>query len=172
MQIGTNLPAMMPLWAPKWDAATVRRGVLEVARAADRHGYAFVNTAEHLLIPPDNTVYKGPWYDPLVPLAFVAGVTSRVRLLTSVLVAPYHSPIVLGKAAATLDLLSGGRLILGIGSGHLEAEFRALNLPYEERGAMTDEWLAILRALWEPEPVRLHGRWCNCEEMNVDAKPE
>lgn len=172
MRFGMQLPAVTPLWAPKWDASQMRQAIRATAQAADRLGYDWLATAEHLLIPPDNTVYRGPWYDSLMPLAFIAGITERVKLHTSVLVAPYHSPVALAKQLATLDLLSGGRMIFGVGAGHLEAEFRAMSLPYEDRGRMTDEWLRLMRALWETDPVNFSGRWLSFEGMNFEPKPE
>ena len=171
MQIGIGLPATHPLWAPKWDAQQVRRGVVEAAKAADRLGYAWVSTPEHLIVPPDASVYRGSWYDALTSLTFAAAVTQRVQLLTAILVLPYHNPVVLAKTIATLDLLSGGRVILGVGAGHLRSEFAALGLAYAERADMTDEYLALLRALWETEPVSFEGRWYRFREMNFEPKP-
>jgi probable F420-dependent oxidoreductase len=171
MRIGTGLPATMPLWSPKWDSGQVARGVFEVAKAADRLGYAWVSTPEHLIVPPDAAVYKGSWYDALTILSYVAGVTTRVRLLTSVLVVPYRSPVALAKAVATLDALSGGRMILGVGAGHLQSEFEALAVPYDERAERMEEYLALLRALWEREPVTFEGRWYRFRDMNFEPKP-
>src|SRR5258705_13085712 len=94
-----------------------------------------------------------PYYEPLTLLSFVAARTRRVRLGPSVLVPPYHNPVRLAKGAATLDVLSGGRLILGVGVGLIEKEIRALGSPYTERGAFTDEAIAVMRALWtQDEP--------------------
>src|SRR2546429_8190285 len=87
-----------------------------------------------------------PYYEPLTLLSFVAARTRRVRLGTSVLVLPYHNPARLAKAAATLDVLSGGRLIMGVGVGLIDKEMRAMGSPYAERGAFTDQALAVMRA--------------------------
>jgi probable F420-dependent oxidoreductase len=171
MQIGVGLPATFPLWSPGWDTAKVARGVVSVAQAADRLGYAWVSTPEHLIVPPDAAVYKGAWFDALTTLSYAAATTQRVRLLTTVLVLPYHQPIALAKAVATLDVLSGGRMILGVGAGHLESEFTALGVPFAERAALTEEYLALLRALWETEPVSFAGRWYRFEDMNFEPKP-
>src|SRR5882724_8958606 len=89
-----------------------------------------------------------PYYEPLTLLTYVAARTRRVRLGTSVLVLPYHNPIRLAKAAATLDVLSGGRLILGVGVGAIEQEMHAMGSPFAERGAVTDEAIAVMRTLW------------------------
>ena len=98
-----------------------------------------------------------PYYEPLTLLSFVAARTSRVRLGTSVLVLPYHNPIRLAKAAATLDVLSGGRLILGVGVGAIEKEMQAMGTPFAERGAFSDEAIAAMRALWTEAEPRFDG---------------
>jgi probable F420-dependent oxidoreductase len=172
MKIGTQLPAMMPLWAPKWTPQQVAEAAIAVGRAADRLGYEWVSVPEHQILPPRARVYKGPWYDPLMTLSYVAAATERVRLFTNILVAPYHEPVVLAKAVASLDLLSGGRVILGVGSGNQRGEFEALQVPFEERGAITDEWLALLRALWETELVTFEGKYYHLRDMNFEPKPE
>src|SRR2546430_602860 len=92
-----------------------------------------------------------PYYEPLTLLSFVAARTLHVRLGTSVLVLPYHNPIRLAKAAATLDVLSGGRLVLGVGVGAIESEMEAMGTPFRERGAFTDEAIAVMRTLWTQE---------------------
>ena len=94
-----------------------------------------------------------PYYEPLTLLTFVAARTQRVRLGTSVLVLPYHNAVRLAKTAATLDVLSGGRLVMGVGVGLIEKEMRAMGSPYAERGAFTDESIAVMRALW-PRTIR------------------
>src|SRR6266571_4384450 len=95
---------------------------------------------------PEN---RSNYYEPLITLSWVAGATRRVRLGTSVLVLPYRNPVVTAKQLATLDALSGGRVILGIGVGWLEEEFQALGQPYfRQRGSLTDEYVRIYRALW------------------------
>src|SRR5713226_726220 len=100
-----------------------------------------------------------PYYEPLTLLSFVAARTRRIRLGTSVLVLPYHNPIRVAKTAATLDVLSGGRLILGVGVGAIEQEMRALSTPFKERGAFTDEAIAVMRALWTEDDPRFDGRY-------------
>jgi len=112
-----------------------------------------------------------PYYEPLTLLTYVAARTRRVRLGTSVLVLPYHNPIRLAKAAATLDVLSGGRLILGVGVGAVENEMVAMGTPFKERGAFTDEAIAAMRALWaQPEP-RFDGRYSRFAGMPFSPKP-
>src|SRR4029450_6148802 len=112
-----------------------------------------------------------PYYDPLTILSYVAAVTTRIRLGTSVLVLPYHHPMRLAKAAATLDVLSGGRVILGVGVGVAEQEFDALGSSYAERGAITDEAIAIMQALWTQAVPSHHGRVYRFSGMPFAPKP-
>jgi len=112
-----------------------------------------------------------PYYEPLTLLSFVAARTRRVRLGTSVLVLPYHNPVRLAKAAATLDVLSGGRLIMGVGVGLIEKEIRALGSPYAERGAFTDEAIAVMRALWTQDEPKFDGKYSRFDGMKFSPKP-
>lgn len=112
-----------------------------------------------------------PYYEPLTFLTYVAARTSRVRLGTSVLVLPYHNPIRLAKAAATLDVLSGGRLVLGVGVGAVEHEMVAMGTPFKERGAFTDEAIAAMRALWSQAEPRFDGRYSQFAGMPFSPKP-
>jgi probable F420-dependent oxidoreductase len=112
-----------------------------------------------------------PYYEPLTLLSFVAARTERVRLGTSVLVLPYHNAIRLAKTAATLDVLSRGRLILGVGVGAVEQEMVAMGTPFKERGAFTDEAMAAMRALWTQERPTFHGRYSQFAGMPFSPKP-
>jgi probable F420-dependent oxidoreductase len=112
-----------------------------------------------------------PYYEPLTLLSFVAARTERVRLGTSVLVLPYHNPIRLAKTAATLDVLSGGRLILGVGVGSIEKEMRAMGSPFAERGAVTDEAIAVMRALWTQADPSFDGKYSRFAGMKFSPKP-
>ena len=112
-----------------------------------------------------------PYYEPLTLLGFVAARTRRVRLGTSVLVLPYHNAIRLAKTAATLDVLSGGRLVMGVGVGLIEKEMRAMGSPYAERGAFTDESIAVMRALWTQDEPKFDGKYSQFEGMKFSPKP-
>ena len=112
-----------------------------------------------------------PYYEPLTLLSFVAARTTRVRLGTSVLVLPYHNPIRLAKTAATLDVLSGGRLILGVGVGSIEQEALAMGSPFAERGAVSDEAIAVMRTLWTQEDPRFDGKYSRFSGMKFSPKP-
>jgi len=112
-----------------------------------------------------------PYYEPLALLSYVAARTTRVRLGTSVLVLPYHNPIRLAKTAATLDVLSHGRLILGVGVGAIESEMEAMGTPFKARGAFTDEAIEVMRALWTQDSPRFEGRYSRFAGMPFSPKP-
>jgi probable F420-dependent oxidoreductase len=112
-----------------------------------------------------------PYYEPLTILSYVAALTRRVALGTSVLVLPYHNPIRLAKIAATLDQLSGGRLILGVGVGSIPQESEAMGSPYTERGAITDEALAVMKELWTQDDPKFEGAYSRFAGMKFSLKP-
>jgi probable F420-dependent oxidoreductase len=112
-----------------------------------------------------------PYYDPLTMLTYVAAKTERIALGTSVLVLPYHQPMRLAKAAATLDVISGGRLLLGVGVGVIEQELNAMGSPYAERGAITDETIAILKRLWTEDEPSHQGKRYQFNGMKFSPKP-
>ncbi|MFA5882365.1 MAG: LLM class F420-dependent oxidoreductase [Acidimicrobiia bacterium] len=109
--------------------------------------------------------------DPLEWLAYFAAVTSTVKLGTSVVVIPLHAPLVLAKRVATLDALSGGRVMFGVGLGWQIEEYRAVGVPYEERGARADEAIEVLRACWAPDPVEYSGPFTQVPRASVLPKP-
>jgi probable F420-dependent oxidoreductase len=114
-----------------------------------------------------------PILDPLVHLAFVAAATERLLLGTGIIILPQRNPLVLAKQAASLDVLSGGRLMLGIGAGYLEPEMTAVGVPMRERGARTDDYLAAMRALWsEPGPVEYHGPFVDFAGVDAHPRPK
>ena len=146
-------------------------GAATIATAADEMGLESIWSVEHVVIPdgyqsryPYNESGRLPLAegadipDPLIWLAYVAGVTRRIRLATGILIVPQRNPLILAKECASLDRLSGGRFELGIGVGWLAEEFAALGVPFAERGSRADEHLAALRALWADEVASFHGR--------------
>lgn len=159
--------------------------VLPVAEAAERLGFDSVWAAHHVTLPYERAsrypyghsgteVAMSPgmqWLDPLVTLSLVAAVTDRVRLGTSVLVLPYRNPVNLAAEAAALDVLSDGRLVLGIGTGWMQEEFRALGIDPAERGARTDEHVEALRILWTEDPATFQGRFTRFENIVLATTP-
>jgi len=133
--------------------------IAELARAAEAAGFDAVSVTDHPF-PPARWVAAGGHHalDPFVALSFAAAATTRVRLLTQVIVLPYRNPFLVAKAASTLDVLSGGRLILGVAAGYLEPEFAALGADFANRNQVADEAIDAIRAAWTGEPVNLVGR--------------
>ena len=146
--------------------------IVETACKAEELGFDALFVNDHVIV--DDSPRNSSWrnvYDPLMVLAYVAARTSRVRLGTSVLIMPYRNPIVTAKMLATLDQMSGGRAIAGVGAGWNEAEYDALGVPYRERGARTTEYLRLWQACWEPGPTTFHGRFFSFDNMHVNPKP-
>jgi len=156
-----------------------------LARTAERLGFESIWTVEHVVIPQD---YKSaypyspsgkipgsedvPIPDPLLPLAYAAAITNSIKLGTGVMILPQRHPLYVAKEVATLDVLSNGRAILGIGSGWLKEEFDSLGLDFHQRGARTDEAIKSLRALWSPEAASsFHSRHFNFGPVKCFPKP-
>ena len=148
------------------------RAIIETACKAEELGFDALFVNDHVIV--DDAPRSAPWrnvYDPLMVLSHVAARTSTVLLGTSVLIMPYRNPIVTAKMVATLDQLSDGRAIAGVGAGWNEAEYDALGVPYHERGARTTEYLRLWQACWEPGPTTFHGRFFSFDQMHVSPKP-
>lgn len=146
----------------------------EVAQAAEELGYDSVWVMDHVVVPdvPEAKQFTPLVYDPFLTLAYVAAQTKRVRLGTSALIVPYRSPLVQAKMLSTLDALSHGRLIVGVGTGWLPQEFEALGVPFDRRGALTDEYLEAMKALWSsPGPTSFHGPTIHFENVLCEPKP-
>ncbi len=131
--------------------------LVRAAKACDDAGFFYVAVCDHVSVAPAAAESGGmsyTWYEPVATLAYLAAVTSRARLMTNVYVAAYRSPLQTAKSFATLDALSGGRSILGIGVGHLESEFEALGVDYAARGRLTNEAIDGVVAAWATEPAQ------------------
>jgi probable F420-dependent oxidoreductase len=146
--------------------------IIATAVKAEALGFDAVFVNDHIVV--DNAPRSAPWtntFDPFVALSFIAGNTTRIDLGISVLIVPYRNPIATAKMLATLDRMSNGRLIVGIGVGWNEAEFQALGVPFHERGARTTEYLRIWQACWAPGEVSFQGRFFAFSDMHVSPKP-
>ena len=150
---------------PRWPHADAT-AVLRAASHAEDLGFDHMAMGNRLL---DSGF--GLDADPLVLLAAVSAAARRLRLLTSVLVAPYYPPLVLANQAATLDVISGGRLILGVGTGWNPDEFAALGLHTKERGARTDDHLAAAKGLWSQRPANFDGSFTTLRDANLGVPP-
>ncbi|MET9651548.1 TIGR03619 family F420-dependent LLM class oxidoreductase [Streptomyces sp. NPDC006460] len=151
---GMQLPvqSQSTLYAEAWEAGAGPGDLVEIARAADRGGFDYIASCDHVAIPrrlagPMGTV----WYDPVATLSYLAAATERVRLLSHVAIVGLRHPLVSAKAYATLDHLSGGRLVLGVGAGHVEEEFDAVGADFAGRGRVLDETIDALKSALGPE---------------------
>jgi probable F420-dependent oxidoreductase len=138
---------------------TTRDVLIRLSDAAEKTGIESIWVSEHLVVPdprrpPSNMDPDAPILDPVTSLAFLAARTESVRLGTGIIVLPLRNPLILAKELATVDVLSGGRLVFGIGVGYVEREFEALDASFDDRGARTEEYLAAIRAIWtQPRPA-------------------
>ena len=156
-------------------AAIEPRTAARLAKAAEEAGFESLWAGEHVVLPdpqapPSPMAPTEPILDPSIALTFAAAHTTRVRLGTGIIILPQRNPLVLAKELASLDVLSAGRLIVGIGVGYLEPEFRALGAPFKDRGAVTDEYLAAMRAIWGDAKPSYQGRFVSF--ANVQAHPQ
>ena len=177
MKYGFTLPGRGPLATPE------RLGIL--ARKGEEFGFDALLTGDHILVP---RTIKSPYpytetgefpgsgsgesMEQLTLLSFLAGQTSKVRLVTSVIIVPHRNPLVAAKALATLDVLSGGRLVVGVGVGWMREEFEALGLPpFEERGAVTDEYIRVFKELWTADNPSYNGKYVSFDNIDFLPKP-
>ena len=147
--------------------------MIELAKLGDTLGYYAITLPEHLLTPnwPQAPISTKFWYDTMVIAGAVAAVTNRVKLLTSVSVVPYHPPVQMAKSLATLDVVSNGRVLYGVGSGWMKAEFRRLGIPFKERAAITEEYLRAMKELWISDAPRFSGKYVSFEDVSAFPKP-
>jgi probable F420-dependent oxidoreductase len=166
MQIGISLHN-------NWGIEDVQ-AIVQLASRAEALGFASVWVHDHVFNAGHvfHRIGGKPYYEPMTLLSYVAARTERVGLGTSVLVLPFHNPIQLAKAAATLDVLCGGRLILGVGVGGVAPESEAMGSPFAERGAITDEAIRIMKELWTKEDPNFTGKYHRFAGMKFSPKPQ
>lgn len=155
----------------------------ELARDCEDLGFESIWTVEHVVIPQPHMPYPGskdgqmpggdevPIPDPLIPLAYAAAITSRLKLSTGVIILPQRHPLYLAKQLATLDVLSNGRMMVGIGSGWMKEEFDSLQIPFNVRGARTDESIQAMRALWSEQVANFNGKHFQFRGVKSYPKP-
>jgi probable F420-dependent oxidoreductase len=155
----------------------------ELARDCEALGIESIWTVEHVVIPQPHMPYPGskdgqmpggdevPIPDPLIPLAYAAAITTRLKLSTGVIILPQRHPLYLAKQLATLDVLSNGRMMVGIGSGWMKEEFDSLQIPFNVRGARTDESIRSMRTLWSEPVASFHGKHFHFHDVKSYPKP-
>jgi probable F420-dependent oxidoreductase len=167
------------LFSANTTARASGRQALVTATLAEQLGLESLWVGEHIVIPDryDDAAGRIPgaeridWPDPLVWLAFTAAATRRINLATGVSVLPLRNPVVMAKQVATLDALSGGRVILGVGVGWLAEEFEAVGVPFGDRGRRHDDYLAAMRTLWSQDKASTHNTYTNFDEVISRPKP-
>ncbi|MGE2690913.1 LLM class F420-dependent oxidoreductase [Mycolicibacterium pulveris] len=171
MRIGLSTPVViqMPGVAGAWERDAGIEDIARIAQTADDLGFDYLTCSEHVAVPVDDASVRGSVYwDPLATLAFLAARTARIRLATSVVVLGYHHPLAIAKRYGTLDRISGGRLVLGVGVGSLSAEFDLLGAAWADRGGRADDAIRALRAsLSTPDPA-YDGEYYRYESMVVE----
>ncbi len=150
--------------------------MLRLARAAEAAGYESLWTGEHIVLPdpqapPSPAPPETAMMDTAVALAHIAAVTDTIGLGSGIIILPQRQPAVLAKSLASLDVVSGGRLMFGIGVGYLEPEMTACSTPMERRGERSDEYLAAMRALWSGDAVSFDGEFVQFENVTANPKP-
>lgn len=164
MRFGLSLPHFQRVASP--DA------IQRVAQRAEQLGYDGIWVSDRIVIPVSAVGRFGSmFYEPLTVLGFAAACTSRVRLGTTVIILPYRNPLVTAKVLSTLDVLSGGRVTAGMAVGWTEDEFKALGVPFQERGALSDEYIAAFKALWTQDKPAFQGRYVRFDNIAFEPKP-
>lgn len=158
---------------------------VELVQAGEAAGFESAWTIEHTVVPA-NYASTYPYHasgkmaggqddialpDPLMWMAYMAGVTSTINFATGILIVPQHNPVVAAKQIATLDYMSGGRVLLGVGVGWLEEEFNAIGVPFHDRGRRTDEYIAVMRELWTSDSPTFHGEFVNFDNTHCRPQP-
>ena len=164
MKVGLKLhhsgPGASPEYMKRW------------ARFAETLGLHLIMTADHAALTPEVLEqYPGPYYEAFTSLAWLAAHTEKIKLGTTVIVVPYRHPVHLAHVTANVDQLSGGRLIFGVGVGWAESEFEVFGVPFHKRGAMTDDYLAAIRALWTEDVASFESPFVSFKDVTVAPKP-
>ncbi|MGW7407089.1 LLM class F420-dependent oxidoreductase [Streptomyces sp. NPDC054833] len=172
---GIQLPvqSQSTIYAEGWEAGAGPADLVELARTADRAGFDYIACCDHVAVPRRLAAAMSTvWYDPVATLAHLAAVTERVRLLSHVAIVGLRHPLLTAKQYATLDHLASGRLILGVGAGHVEEEFTALGVDFRQRGAVLDETIDALRAALGPDEFpEHHGKLYDFEGLGQLPRP-
>ena len=177
MKYGFTLPGRGSMATPE--------NLGRIAKKGEEFGFDSLLTGDHILVPRNiSSVYpyteggefpgssSGESMEQITLLSYIAGQTSKIRLVTSVLIVPHRNPLVAAKALATLDVLSGGRLVVGVGVGWMREEFEALGLPpFEERGAVTDEYIRAFKELWTEDNPLFEGKYISFDDISFLPKP-
>jgi probable F420-dependent oxidoreductase len=156
---------------PNYGPTDLPESVRTVARAAEAAGYDSVWVSDHILTPRRFGPVFGRTIEPLLTLGYLAGLTEKVQLATSIIILPERDPILVAKQAAGVDQLSNGRMVLGIGVGWMEEQYTYFRADFRRRGRMADEWVKVIRDLWTADPSTFHGEFIHYHDAYFQPKP-
>lgn len=164
MKLGVNLPNYGPEASP--DA------MVEWVRRIEKAGFHYAMVSDHVALTPDvNHLFPAPFYDPFTMLAYLAGATERIGLGITVAILPYRHPVHTARMAANIDRFSNGRLVFGAAAGWAAREFAVLDVPYRKRGAISDEYLAAIKACWADEVASFDGAHVSFRQVHTGPLP-
>ncbi|MEO6628206.1 MAG: TIGR03619 family F420-dependent LLM class oxidoreductase [Aquihabitans sp.] len=172
--VGMQLPiqSQSTIYVEPWETHAGAAELATIARAADDAGFFYVAVCDHVAIPADKAPAMGTeWWDTVATLGWLAGITTKIRLLSHVYVPAYRHPLQVAKAFATLDVVSGGRIVMGVGAGHVEAEFEMLGLSFVDRGRLLNESIDALRAAFAEDWATLPGPHWVAADMGQRPRP-
>ena len=156
---------------PNFGKYADKNEILKIAASAEELGFKSLWVSDHVVIPDSHQGFGDVFYDPFITLTYVAAHTRNISLGISVIILPYRNPVVLAKMISTLDVLSEGRLILGVGAGWLQKEFEALGVPFNQRGEIANEYLKILKVLWTEDDPSFKGKYLEFSDIKFLPKP-
>jgi probable F420-dependent oxidoreductase len=164
--------AQSTVFVSPWEATAGTDEILKVAQACDRNGFFYLAVSDHICVPREQAnAMSTVWYDTIATLGFLAAATKNVRLLSYVYVVPYRHPLATAKAFATLDALSNGRVILGVGAGHLRGEFETLGIEFARRGRLLDEAIDLIAAALSSEYADHNGPTWTVRDVGQRPRP-
>jgi probable F420-dependent oxidoreductase len=165
-------PASFSVPGANWQEHLSAPDFQRIAADADRLGFDAISVPEHVVLPRELAGHLGGrWPDALTVMAFIAGATTRIRVNSGVIIAPLHNPVRLAKAIATLDVLSGGRVMVTFGAGMAPGEFSALGVDFSRRGRMMDEYIRAMKVLWTADEPEFHGEFVDFADVVFEPKP-
>lgn len=171
---GMQLPvaAQSTVFAAPWEATAGTDEIRRIAQACDANGFFYLGVSDHVCVPREQAkAMSTVWYDTVATLGFLAAATKNVRLMSYVYIAPYRHPLATAKAFATLDALSGGRVIVGVGAGHLQGEFETLGIDFTKRGRLLDEAIDVINAAFENEYPDHDGPTWHVHDRGLRPRP-
>ena len=171
---GMQLPiqAQSTVFAAPWERDAGPAELLRIAQTCDRNGFFYVAACDHACVPRERAAAMGTtWYDTVATLGYLAAATRHVRLMSHVYILPYRHPVLSAKAFATIDALSGGRVILGVGAGHLEGEFATLGVDFKRRGRLLDEAIDLVKQAFLEEYPAHDGPTWPVREVGIAPRP-